>query len=126
VKPDSDQVTVLNYNLCQNADASGFTTAPVNQKKIKKRKRPLYFQNTLSSHCKIEKLSLLVKKSRSECKSIHQTPAQKGRFMTQLNSPTNEIEHNLPQMSKLFSSAKASKQLQSNIKQCKLDLSDVN
>jgi len=38
---------------------------------------------------------------------------------------TSEIEQELPQMSKLFSSGKSNNQFKSNIKQCQLDLTDV-
>lgn len=117
VKPDNDQVTVLNYNLCQNIYPSDSELFSISKKKVKAHKRPLYFQSTLSSHSKIEKLSLLKKKSRSECGSIHQTPAQKSKLVNKLSSPNNEIEQELPQMSKLFSSAKANRHLKSNIKQ---------
>lgn len=124
VRPDSDQVTVLNYNLCQNIYPSDSELFSISKKKASK--RPLYFQSTLSSHSKIEKLSLLKKKSRSEWGSIHQTPASKSKLVNKLSSPNNEIEQELPQMSKLFSSAKENRHLKSNIKQWRLDLSDVN
>mmetsp|Transcript_17668 Transcript_17668/g.15583 ORF Transcript_17668/g.15583 Transcript_17668/m.15583 type:complete len:166 (+) Transcript_17668:773-1270(+) len=78
-------------------------------RKSQKKQRPVYFKSTLSSHSKIEKLSLIERTTKSECASIHQTPIQKAKILKRLHSPNNEIEQELPQMSKLFSSAKANK-----------------
>jgi hypothetical protein len=117
VIPDSEQVSVVNYNLHESDAKSNPIVNPPSQD----RQRPVYFKSTLSSHWKIQKLSLLKKKWKTEWASVMQTPGPKEKFEVNSNQ---EIEQELPQMSKLFSSAKGKGELKSNVKQWRLDLTD--
>jgi len=68
-KPDSEYVPVINCNL-QGFGISDSETKSLREtlSKAKKQKkdRPVYFKSTLSSQRKIEKLSLLKRKTKSE------------------------------------------------------------
>lgn len=63
--------------------------------------RPVFFQSTLSSHSQIKKVCLQMPANEAKKQNLLQTPKAECR--------NQEIEEYLPQMSKLFNSAKAIK-----------------
>ena len=75
VKPEQDGVSVINCNLLASGDFSDIAALTRNgvvertrttNPEAKRRQRPVYFKSTLDSHNKIQKLSLLKRKPRTE------------------------------------------------------------
>ena len=80
--------------------------------KRSEKKKPIYFKNTLSSHSKIERIHFANKASKPGSQSLQQTPVNRSKVMNRLGSSHSEIEEELPQMSKLFSSSKENQKLE--------------